>query len=232
MSTSHPFKADEKHLNALLQGAKRYARKTDVYSLRVATFHIVEYYDVVMTEAAAKLNVDLRKISVGEKARTITNLTPGVEPMQWLDKWPILRNSLAHDVMYRPSLDDLEMFIVRAEETRSQLLERVADEARQQANMSKLAVRILHAGQMLAAAIPSHYFEEDEKPRMEELAQRAITISRTKGALKKPSMDMVDLLVEIHSILAVLNHVRTLEDEAQAADAMADAYASRYENYD
>lgn len=196
---------NDAHLDDLLKRTvTSLAEKTPI-GYRSAAMFLVDYYQAILKEAAAKVGVDLQGTAIPTRISQVRSSIGGLQ-IDYLEGLEQIRNTVFHYEDRIPDPRALQMYLDRARRTRDMLLKAADTAIAEEKVMARNKQRLKASGMELKRLVPSLGSELAQR-RWTEKANRAV---QSGTDIKTPfNQQDLDLYVELREEIVTL---RTAEE--------------------
>src|SRR2546427_2498339 len=194
-----PFDAQaEAHLDQLLRRAELGLAESTPIGIRTAAMHILDYYQSILKEAAAKVGVNLEGAPIPLRLSKVRSSMGGlqIDSLEGLDP---IRTAMYHYENRLPSEKALRKYLGMARSTRDLLLKAANTAVAKEKVMTRAAQQLRGGAEELLRLLPS---VKSGPPRStwKTKAERAIEIA--KETPTGVGEEGLDLLIEIREEIA------------------------------
>jgi len=215
MTTTFDAQA-EAHLDQLLRRAELGLAESTPIGIRTAAMHILDYYQSILKEAAAKVGVDLEGAPIPLRLSKVRSSIGGlqIDSLEGLEK---IRTAMYHYENRLPNEKSLRKYLEEARSTRDILLKAANTAVAKEKVMTRAAQQLRAGGEELLRLLPS---PTGLYPRtLRGKAERAIEVAKETPTIV--GEEGLDLLIEIREAIA---RIQTREEVHQfyATGSMGD----------
>lgn len=188
------------HLDDLLKRADLNLTDGTPVGVRTAAMYILDYYQAILQEAAAKVGVNLEGASIPIRISRVRSSIGGLQ-IDHLEGLDDVRASVYHHENRLPNPKALRKYLDEARPTREGLKKAVETAIAKEGVMARSKQRLKASGEELLRLIPSVYSEK-AKQTWKEKAERAIQSGSDKSGVFDESD--LELLLQVRDQIVTI----------------------------